>query len=82
MEGTKRCRKCGQARPAGAPGELCPLCLLESGAGCGPVAESEIDQPAGLRHTGPGVVEHSGDPGPDARPDTAGCAPRHRAGRR
>ncbi|MGP0067865.1 MAG: protein kinase domain-containing protein [Isosphaeraceae bacterium] len=33
MEETKRCLGCGQARPVEAPGELCPICLMRTGAG-------------------------------------------------
>ncbi len=53
MEGTNRCRNCGQARPAGAPGELCPICRLQSGAGGGPMAESALESQDMLVTVGP-----------------------------
>ena len=53
MEEPNRCRMCGQTRPAGAPGELCPVCRLQSGAGQGPMAEGAHDRQDKLVTLGP-----------------------------
>jgi tetratricopeptide (TPR) repeat protein len=44
MDEPNRCHGCGQARPVDAPGELCPLCLLRTGAGGMAIEESWSDQ--------------------------------------
>jgi serine/threonine-protein kinase len=44
MHEPNRCRGCGQVRPVDAPGELCPLCLLRTGAGGVAIGESRPDR--------------------------------------
>jgi len=53
MEETNRCRKCGQARPAEAPGDLCPLCRSQTDAGGGPMPESALERRDMLVTLGP-----------------------------
>ncbi len=49
----KRCLGCGQSRPAEAPGDLCPLCLMRTGAGVAAPPGSEPDRDDLLVTAGP-----------------------------
>ncbi len=53
MNESKHCLGCGQARPAQALGELCPLCLLRTGAGNIAQSGSEWDRDEMLVTLGP-----------------------------
>jgi eukaryotic-like serine/threonine-protein kinase len=53
MDTPKRCIGCGQARPAQAPGDLCPICLMRTGAGDGAPSKGPPDEDDLLVTMGP-----------------------------